>query len=54
MNLEEAKRIWGDGTLSQKELEEWLELVNKRASECKDDTVFVGETIELKNNRELK
>jgi hypothetical protein len=50
MNLETAKKIWA---LSDEELKEWVDMTNKRILECEDDEEGEGETIEIKNNREL-
>jgi hypothetical protein len=47
MNKEEAIRIWGS-TLSDEELEEWIQIVNKRDNDFDSDDEFIGETIEIK------
>lgn len=47
MNKEDAVRIWGT-TMSNEELEEWIDIVNKRDSEFEDDEEFIGETIQIK------
>lgn len=45
MNLDEAKRIWGDA-MSDEDLKKWLELRNKIKPELHGD-VTKGATIEI-------
>jgi len=46
MNLDEARKIWGDA-MTDEELKEWLELKNKRNPELDDPTIPEGATIEI-------
>ena len=46
MNLDEAKRIWGDA-MCEEELKKWLELKNKRNPELDDPKFPKGATVEI-------
>jgi DNA helicase TIP49 (TBP-interacting protein) len=46
MNLDEAKKIWGDA-MSDEDLEKWLELRNKIRPELHDPKIPKGATIEI-------
>ena len=49
VTLEQAKKIWG-GDMSEKELYEWIRLVNQRSKNMTADefNTHLGETIEIK------
>ena len=46
MNLDEAKKIWGDW-MTEEELKDWLELKNKRRPELDDPKIPKGATVEI-------
>ena len=45
-DVDRARQIWGD-LMTDEELHEWVDLVNKRSKKCPMDTEHKGETIEL-------
>ena len=46
MNLDEAKKIWGDA-MTDEELKKWLEMKNKRRPELDDPRIPKGATVEI-------
>ena len=46
MNLDEAKKIWGD-RMSDKDIKEWLEIKNKIKPEFHDPKIPKGATVEI-------
>ncbi len=44
MTIEMARKIWGD-IMTDEELQEWVDLVNKRSKKCTLDKEVKGETI---------
>jgi hypothetical protein len=46
MNLDEAKKIWGDA-MPDEDLKKWLELRNKIKPELHDPKIPKGSTIEI-------
>lgn len=46
MNLDEAKKIWGDW-MPDEDLKKWLELKNKMKPELHDPKIPKGATVEI-------
>jgi len=46
MNLDQAKKIWGDA-MPADDLKKWLELKNKRRPEFDDPVIPKGATVEV-------
>ena len=46
MNLDEAKKIWGDA-MTDEELKKWLEMKNKLRPELDDPRIPKGATVEI-------
>ena len=46
MNLDEAKKIWGDA-MSDEDLKKWLELRNKISPDLHDPKIPKGATVEI-------